>query len=197
MFFFLEEVISGNELLYLPVLEEKKKNSLAGKLCTLQLSVTSFSPTPEDLLQSARQLVKSWQCKLMFELWHECRQTQRQYYFLEETSFSLNNVPFFFHSDNLVWDYIVVQSSKVSHSNYTLVKICDLLQSSDKCTLFSLVGWYVGNYWYLLCLVSSSKKCSGIASDGLLVGIVSTNSHSRITLCWVEVWQLVTFWNRF
>lgn len=72
----------------------RKKNLISSQPShSTKLSVASFSPAPEGLLQCSGQLVKAWQCKLMFVTWI---QRQRQYYFLEATSFSSNNVLFFF-----------------------------------------------------------------------------------------------------
>lgn len=109
-------------------------------------------------------------------------QTERRYYFLEETSFSSNNGPLLFHSDTLIWYCIVALSSKVSHSNYTLVKTYRLC-SSDICTLCSLVGWYAGKVWCLFFLWSvclTSKKMHwnllGWPPTLLFVSIVSATA---------------------
>ncbi len=47
----------------------QKKNLISSQaLHSIKQSVTFFPPAPEDLLQCSGELVKSWQCKLMFEL---------------------------------------------------------------------------------------------------------------------------------
>lgn len=86
-------------------------------------------------------------------------------------------------------------SSKVSHSNYTLVKTSDRLWSSDKCAFFLLVGWCVEIFWYLfficphLFFQKMKWNCLGWCPTVLCVRTVSTTSHNSITLS--QSWVLI------
>lgn len=135
-----------NELLYLPLVEQK--SLISSQALHFVMSVTSFSPAPEDLLQCSGQLVKSQQWRVMFEMWHEYR--KRGSIIFGKYIFLLWQLPFILHSDNLIWDCIVELSSNVSHSNYTLVKTWDGLWTSDKWALFSVVSrmWGICDFWF-------------------------------------------------